>query len=866
VYFLGAWLSEDGYEADKEKVKAILELPFPTTKKKLMSWLGMINWFRPLLKNCASELKPISDLLTGKGTVVTSTEDAMKAFRLMKQKLTTMPILVMPDRNKTFFLWCDASFQGLGCALTHQVKDEAGNMVHKPVSYGSRVLTSAEQKWPSFKLEMRAVVWSILKYEHLLYGASQPFVVYTDMKSLTQTGYLNKATCRLLLSWSIKLSEYNFLLEHTPGKDNQLADYLSRTPLKSSNDLWDYWIGVVKDQQQSTSKVLTIIRSSLIEEAEQEDSADNDWDELIQIDVEADGTFEKPLPVTFNNSEELYIEQAKDATLITVRSWLNQKQRPNPTEASNLSAELRTYFNKFDRLALTHQHLVAIKYFGELSQKFRFLVCMPESLKQKTMELKHDRGGHPGVVKTILMVKEKFWWPKMSEEINLHAKACVECFFHNKGFCPKPKMVMKLYEQRNIPNFRCYADTMGPIQKNSGATKHIFLITCGFTKFVSGAVVSNIESPTLAKAFLNSHVLLHGTPDQICTDQGSSIDASELIKHFYDLMNVSKIRTTPYRPSTNLVERINKTAKAILAKLVHRHPDKWDSYLPLALFCYNNTVHSATGFAPNYLFFGRQVKAPNDLFFGTTSTEFYRDQGHYAHDLYWKMRDVYGLVQSSLKKQQEQAKRLYDKSARLTKYKERDHVALVLPLPPSEQPNNKFKSRFRVLYQIEKVISDHNYLVKHLQSNKDRVVHHDLMRLVPPKLASKLKEELNLDHEADGAVGDAVDKPPHKRVDIPRKSKDEEDDDDDDDALDVLLDIDIGQFSMKPSGRKPSTGAGLPAGRRAIRRPTPRQDTSLQLEPAPEPPQENPEAARLQQGRQQRTRRAPAWQTDYVMF
>ena len=106
----------------------------------------------------------------------------------------------MPNKDKQFFLWCDASFSGLGAALTQEYEDGEGQKVYKPVSYSSRVLTVAEQKWPSFKLEMRAIMWAISKYDHLLYGSPKPFVVFTDMKALTQPGYLSKTTSRLLLS------------------------------------------------------------------------------------------------------------------------------------------------------------------------------------------------------------------------------------------------------------------------------------------------------------------------------------------------------------------------------------------------------------------------------------------------------------------------------------------------------------------------------------------------------------------------------------------------------------------------------------------------------------------------------------------
>ena len=360
----------------------------------------------------------------------------------------------------------------------------------------------------------------------------------------------------------------------------------------------------------------------------------NDLQELVQITNQADGSWENPIGVTITAYSEVYNEQRRDPVKKLVIIWVEQQERPSKEEAGNLNKELRTYYNKYDRLLITEQGLLAIKYFGESSQKYRTLICVPEELKKKTMVLKHDQAGHLGAVKTAIMTKQLFWWPDMTNQIELYVKACEQCFFHNDGFKPKPRMYMKLYEQKNIPNFRCYADTMGPITKESGVTKHIFLSTCAFTKFVTGAVLPNLKSSTIAKAFLQSHVLIHGVPEQVCTDQGSSIEGSEFIKEFYQLIGVTKLKTTPYHPRSNLVERANKTIKSILAKIVHDNPNAWDTQLQVAIFCYNNTVHMATGFEPSYLFLGRRVRSPSDLFFGTTTTEYYRNQGHYANEQY----------------------------------------------------------------------------------------------------------------------------------------------------------------------------------------------------------------------------------------
>ena len=70
----------------------------------------------------------------------------------------------------------------------------------------------------------------------------------------------------------------------------------------------------------------------------------------------------------------------------------------------------------------------------------------------------------------------------------------------------------------------------------------------------------------------------------------------------------------------------------------------------------------------------------NDVFFGTTSTEFFRNHGHFAHDMYWKMRRIYGTVATTLKKQQTMLKKQYDRSAHITKY-------ISNPEPPIQIPH-----------------------------------------------------------------------------------------------------------------------------------------------------------------------------------
>jgi hypothetical protein len=101
------------------------------------------------------------------------TQKCQEAFEALKEKLTTMPVLVLPDVHKPFLAYCDASYTGLVCVLIQEAK---------VVAYSSRQLKVHEKNYPTHDLELAVVVHALKTWRHYLYG--QKFDVYTDHKSL----------------------------------------------------------------------------------------------------------------------------------------------------------------------------------------------------------------------------------------------------------------------------------------------------------------------------------------------------------------------------------------------------------------------------------------------------------------------------------------------------------------------------------------------------------------------------------------------------------------------------------------------------------------------------------------------------------
>ena len=99
--------------------------------------------------------------------------DCEKSFQELKKRLTTAPVLVLPDVHQGFDIFCDASRRGLGCVLMQE---------GKVVAYASRQLRPHELNYPTHDLELAAVVHALKIWRHYLVG--NRCEVYSDHKSL----------------------------------------------------------------------------------------------------------------------------------------------------------------------------------------------------------------------------------------------------------------------------------------------------------------------------------------------------------------------------------------------------------------------------------------------------------------------------------------------------------------------------------------------------------------------------------------------------------------------------------------------------------------------------------------------------------
>lgn len=219
VNYLGHVITKRGVEPDPGKISAVRDFPVPKAARDVRSFLGLAGYYRRFVDGFSTIAKPLFDL-TKQGREYEWTPSCQEAFDQLKQALISAPVLVYPDFEKPFILATDASNHCLGAVLSQEIDGQ-----EHPVAYCSRTLFPAEKNYSTTELELLSVVWSTKYFRCYLLG--RPFRLVTDHAALKWMLSLKDPSSRLM-RWSLRLAEFNYAVEHKPGKRHTNADGLSR--------------------------------------------------------------------------------------------------------------------------------------------------------------------------------------------------------------------------------------------------------------------------------------------------------------------------------------------------------------------------------------------------------------------------------------------------------------------------------------------------------------------------------------------------------------------------------------------------------------------------------------------------------------
>jgi transposase InsO family protein len=427
--------------------------------------------------------------------------------------------------------------------------------------------------------------------------------------------------------------------------------------------------------------------------------------------------------------DDLKLAQKQDKEIGCIVEWLsNRAEQPPWGDVALKSAETKTLWNFWPRLSL--QEGVLRRRFEEVDgQEASWQIVLPKAFRQEFLNIAHSgmTGGHLGERKTALAVQSRAYWPTWKSDLRSFLRTCEPCARYHRGTIPHraPLQTALVGE----PWERVSVDITGPHPRSSKSKQYIMTLVDHFSKWAEAIPLSNHTAPTVARALMTHVFTRFGAPKQLLTDRGPEFE-SELFAELMKWMEIDKIRTSPYKASTNgVVERFHRTLNSMLGKIVNETQRDWDDRLPAVMAAYRASPHTSTGFSPNRLFLGRETRMPLDLVMGVPTED--NGEPRSTDEIIQRMKEAaeasYELAREQLRVSAERRKKTYDVRVKKAVFKEGDWVWYWYPRRYTKK-SPKWQKMYVGPYLIVRVIEPVNYVIQKSLRAKPFVVHADKLK------------------------------------------------------------------------------------------------------------------------------------------
>ena len=225
VEYVGHVINEKGLTFTRNKIDSVINFPKPRTQKDMKQFLGLANFFRAHVRDHSSVARPLTRMTEGyrRSKRLEWSPEADAAFEELKRLIDACPLLFFCDEKGLIFLQTDASKGGIGAYLFQRITQPDGSFEDQPIEFISKAFSKEQRKWSTNEQEAYAIFYTLRKLDYLLRDVK--FVLQTDHMNLV---FVNNEASPKVKRWKLALQEYNFDIEHIPGRLNTIADAFSR--------------------------------------------------------------------------------------------------------------------------------------------------------------------------------------------------------------------------------------------------------------------------------------------------------------------------------------------------------------------------------------------------------------------------------------------------------------------------------------------------------------------------------------------------------------------------------------------------------------------------------------------------------------
>ena len=436
VKFLGKIVDKRGVRLDPATTAAILHMPSPGDKSKLRSFLGHISYISKHIPDLRTARAPL-DFLVKPDVKFVWEKVHEDSFNKCKSLAANSALLTHFDPNKDIVLTTDASPHGVGACLSHKVIVNNKTRL-LPIAYASSSLKDSQKNYAQVDREGLAVYWGINHFRQYL--LCQEFELHTDCSALVKIfgpkNDLNGCAAGRLARWAASLMEYSFKVKHIRGSSNNTADSLSRLPIIDSdkvgapfpavqnvdhmslpNGIKSLELNTVTNSIKSNESKTLLKNSNLIDTEpihllfQVQNLAINPMDSQVECSVKQ--VIGDSSPVAAWDLVPLSTQEVADATQ-SCKIYGKLFRAVKVGVLNTKDKDLSKFNGVFDSLYIENNCL----HFGSR-------IVIPTKFHDRLLSELH--ASHIGVNSMKKVVRDTFWWPGITRDIDSIAAKCEGC-------------------------------------------------------------------------------------------------------------------------------------------------------------------------------------------------------------------------------------------------------------------------------------------------------------------------------------------------------------------------------------------------------------------------------------------------------
>ena len=446
-------------------------------------------------------------------------------------------------------------------------------------------------------------------------------------------------------------------------------------------------------------------------------------------------------------------EQRADPNLTVIIKLIESGQLQKRKQHGKDTPEVKSLLRIRKSLKLVKDILYRKNYTdNSSSKKVQWQLVVPKAYRSRALVGCHDDVGHQGRMRTLSLLRERFYWPSMQTEAMQHVQQCTRCLRRKTPSHVAPLQPIHVTQPLEL----VHMDYLS-LEPSKGNIENVLVITDHFTRYALAYPSKTQTAQATARILWDNFICHYGFPEKFISDQGRNFE-SDLIKELCKIAGVKKLHTTPYHPQGNgQCERFNSTLCNMLGTLSEEEKSDWKSYLGCMTHAYNCTKHASTTYSPYYLMFGKHPRLPIDVEFGLPKSNSgdNSSKSRYVQKLRRRLNYAFQKATKVANQQANKYKSSYDKSIKGPQLQEKD---LVLVKIVAHKGRHKLQDKWEPEEYVvveQPIVGTPVYRVQPVTGGNIRTLHRNL--LLP--LGVKLEPDYDSDDsilEDDDSISDEL--------------------------------------------------------------------------------------------------------------